>query len=153
MASDFRPCVLAVFANERNQVLVAERASPRGAWQFPQGGIEPGESPEAAVVREMKEELGLEPHELEIVRRAANGVRYEWPGGIKGPYGEKFKGQEQIWFLLRLAPGARPDLARATDHEFVSTEWVSPKEALGRIIDFKRDAYVAGLRELGLSGE
>jgi putative (di)nucleoside polyphosphate hydrolase len=151
MDAEFRPCVLAVFVNESAQVLVAERKSPRGAWQFPQGGIEAGETPEQAVVREMKEELGLEPGDVVIVRRTVQGIRYVWPGEREnGPYGERFKGQEQVWFLLRLSPGAVPDLARATDHEFVATEWVSPEEALGRIIDFKREAYVAGLRELGL---
>lgn len=143
--------MLAVFTNERNLVLVAERATPRGAWQFPQGGIEPGESPEVAIHREMKEELGLEPGEIEILRKARKGIRYVWPGEReKGPYGNKYKGQNQIWFLLRLSAGARPNLDLATDKEFVSTEWVSPKEALRRIIDFKRDAYVAGLAELGM---
>lgn len=155
MDSDFRPCVLAVFTNERNLVLVAERVTPRGAWQFPQGGIEAGESPEQAIVREMKEELGLEPDELEILCRAARSVRYEWPPErkTKGSYGEKFRGQDQVWFLLRLRSGAAPRLDLATDKEFRATEWVSPREALERIIDFKRDAYVAGLRELGLNAE
>ncbi len=148
--SEFRPCVLAVFTNDRGQVLVAERATLKGAWQFPQGGIEPGESPAVAVVREMKEELGLEAHEIEILRQAAKSVRYVWPPGFEGAYSKRFKGQDQIWFLLRLRGEARPDLALATDKEFVSTDWVSPKEALERIIGFKRDAYVAGLNELGV---
>ncbi len=148
--SEFRPCVLAVFTNDRGLVLVAERVTPKGAWQFPQGGIEAGESPEVAVIREMKEELGLEAHEIEIVRQAGKGIRYVWPGGFKGAYSKRFKGQDQIWFLLRLRGAAQPDLALATDKEFVSTEWVSPKEALERIIEFKREAYVAGLEELGV---
>lgn len=151
MDSEFRPCVLAVFTNDEQQVLVAERNEPRGAWQFPQGGIEPGESPEVAVVREMREELGLEARDFEIVKRAGKGVRYVWPFESQSPHGKHFKGQDQVWFLLKLKAGARPDLTRATDKEFVATEWVRPAEALRRIIHFKKEAYVAGLRELGLA--
>ncbi len=147
MSSDYRPCVLAVFTNSAGEVLVAERKDRPGSWQFPQGGIDPGESPEVALKREMGEELGCE--EFEILARAPDGIRYDFPVGRKGPHAG-YCGQEQVWFLMRFAAGCGPDLMRATHDEFVETAWVTPAEALRRIISFKRDAYRAGLTALGL---
>jgi putative (di)nucleoside polyphosphate hydrolase len=144
----YRPCVLAVFTNERGEVLVAERAEPRGAWQFPQGGIDAGETPEDAVRREMHEELGS--RDLLVVGRAPEAVTYDFPPDARGPLVGKFRGQAQVWFHLRFAPGGGPDLARASDREFVAVEWVSVGEALRRCVAFKRQAYVRGLTLLEL---
>jgi putative (di)nucleoside polyphosphate hydrolase len=148
MNEAYRPCVLAVFQNRDGLVLLAERREPRGAWQFPQGGIEAGEAPEAALGREMREELGVEA--LEIVRRVAEPIRYEFPADARGALAREFRGQAQVWFLVRLAAGASVDLARASDDEFVAVTWVTPAEALRRIVGFKQDAYARGLRALGL---
>lgn len=147
MTEAFRPCVLAVFQNRDGLVLMAERKEPRGAWQFPQGGIESGEAAEAALAREMREELGVEA--LEIVQRVAAPIPYLFPADA-GALAQKFRGQAQVWFLVRLAAGATVDLARATDDEFVATAWVAPAEALRRIVAFKKEAYAQGLRALGL---
>jgi len=126
---------------------VAERHDRSGSWQFPQGGIDAGETPEVAVKREMLEELGC--NAFEIIARAPVPIRYDFPVGRKGPHAH-FRGQEQVWFHLRFALGRAPDLSLATDQEFVATAWVTPEEALKRIIEFKRDAYRAGLAALGL---
>lgn len=148
--SAYRPCVLGVFTNDAGQVLVGERKRPRSSWQFPQGGIDPGESPEAAIRREMREELGC--GEVEILRRLSEALRYDFPADVTGPHANRFRGQEQVWFLLRFASGTGPDLARAVDDEFVALAWVSPAMALERAVDFKRAAYAVGLARLGLFG-
>lgn len=146
--SIYRACVLGVFTNDRGQVLVGERRVPRGAWQFPQGGIDPGESPEAAVLREMREELGC--RNVEVLAKAPSPVRYEFPSRASVAKGA-YVGQEQVWFLLRFPAGDGPDLAKAKDDEFVDLAWVTPDEALARIVDFKKSAYVLGLKALGLT--
>jgi putative (di)nucleoside polyphosphate hydrolase len=148
MNEAFRPCVLAVFQNEDGLVLMAERQKPRGAWQFPQGGIEPGETAEAALAREMREELGVTA--FAIVRRVAEPIAYDFPTGTRGDIAQRYRGQAQVWFLVRLAADAGVDLARASDHEFVDVAWVDASEALRRIVAFKKDAYGRGLRALGL---
>lgn len=147
----YRPCVLGVIVDHRGMVLIGERASPRGAWQFPQGGIDPGESPEVAIQREMVEELGLTG--VTIVKRAPISVRYDFPPGLGGHLAQAFRGQDQIWFYLQCPPGEMPDLNRAHDQEFVALEWVTPAEAMCRIVEFKKQAYAQGLRHLGLWGE
>ncbi len=141
--------MLAVFTNDQGLVLVAERVTPPGAWQFPQGGIEAGEEPEAAVLREMQEELGCSPADVEIVKRSTEAVNYHFPVGGTGPLTKKFKGQAQIWFHLRFKHGAKPDLTKASDKEFAAVEWVTTTEAMRRIVDFKKDAYRRGFAELG----
>jgi putative (di)nucleoside polyphosphate hydrolase len=144
----FRPCVLGVISNERGEVLIAERSNPRGSWQFPQGGIDPGERPEEAIRREIFEELAIST--IEIISRATEPVRYEFPPHMAGSIAQKYRGQEQVWFHLRCDPSVSPDLEKATDKEFVAYTWVSVQEALACIVDFKKSAYQRGLELLGL---
>lgn len=147
MATLYRPCVLAVFTNDVGQVLVAERSDDRGQWQFPQGGVDEGESVEAALEREVWEELGTRA--FSTLARAREAVRYDFPAGLDTKIARKWRGQLQTWFRLGFAPGAGPDLAAAPDDEFVATRWVTPQQAVDGIVAFKRDAYVQGMRLLG----
>lgn len=148
MNLEFRQCVLGVISNAAGQVLVAERSEPRGAWQFPQGGIDPGELPEEAIRREIHEELGIPT--CDLLSQAHEAVRYEFPPGRGGHIAQKYRGQEQIWFHIKCRPECPPDLALASDKEFVALRWVSVEEALSLIVDFKRSAYQRGLELLGL---
>ncbi len=148
MDLQYRPCVLAVFTNSKGQVLVAERTSPRGAWQFPQGGIDDGEDPITALQREMHEELGVD--HIEVVRQSIAPIRYDFPQELASPIAKTFRGQEQIWFLTKFFKGEGPSLQKATHKEFIGWEWVSPDEALKRVVSFKRDAYIKGLRSLAV---
>lgn len=131
--------------------MVGERARPRGSWQFPQGGIDPGETPEIAVYREMREEIGADG--FDILGRAAMPIRYFFPKTMTAEIAKRYRGQDQIWFHVRFRPGVEPDLAKATDKEFTALEWVTVAEALERVVDFKKDAYARGLSELGLIQE
>lgn len=136
-----------MFTNDAGQVLVGERSDHRGQWQFPQGGVDEGESAEAAVGREVWEELGSRAFRIEA--RGDEPVRYDFPPELDTKIAKKWRGQLQTWFCLRFAPGAGPDLLVAPDDEFVATRWVSPQEAVDGIVSFKRGAYVQGLRLLG----
>lgn len=121
---------------------------PPGSWQFPQGGIDTGESAESAVKREILEEIGMA--DSVIVGRSESPIRYDFPANVSGPLANKFKGQDQIWFHLRLVAGHEPSLARASDKEFRALAWVTVAEALRRVVPFKFEAYRHGLMALGL---
>ena len=131
--------------------MVCQRLDASNAWQFPQGGMEAGESPDEALRREMREELGSEL--FAITSRAEQPVRYEWPDGARGKYKDLYCGQEQWWFLLRWHEGAQPQWDQATDPEFDDSKWVAPQQAVDGIISWKRAAYCSGLTQLGFEVE
>ncbi len=120
----FRPNVGIILLNARNQVFWGKRLKTH-SWQFPQGGIKHGESPEQAMFRELHEEVGLLPEHVQIVARTRDWLRYEVPDHfIRRDARGHYRGQKQIWFLLRLV--ARDSLMnlRATDHpEFDAWRW------------------------------
>lgn len=147
MVLEYRPCVVAVFTNKNGQVLVCERADIKGAWQFPQGGIEPGESALNALYREMREEIGCD--RFKVLKEGSGLVKYRFPEGLQKPISTRWIGQSQIWFKLEFDPGHAPDLNDA-DGEFCSCDWRSVEAALNGIVDWKLDAYREGLRKLGL---
>ena len=148
MVSEYRPCVVVVFTNENNQILVCERSDVPGAWQLPQGGIEPGESALNAVYREMREELGCD--RFHITKEASGLVKYRFPEGLDAPISKKWIGQSQAWFRAKFEPGFAPDLAKA-DGEFSAIDWRDFEVAIKNIVDWKRAAYSEGLRKLGFN--
>ncbi len=99
----FRPNVGIIICNANNQVFWGKRIREH-AWQFPQGGINHGESPEQAMYRELMEEVGLKPEHVQILGRTKDWLRYEVPTSwVKREYRGSYKGQKQIWYLLRLS--------------------------------------------------
>ena len=98
----YRPNVAIVIVNSKNLVFWGKRIREH-AWQFPQGGIHPGETPELAMYRELKEEVGLDVGHVRILGRTREWLRYEVPSHwIKREYRGSYRGQKQIWYLLRL---------------------------------------------------
>ena len=145
----FRPNVGIVLLNARNQVFWGKRLRTH-SWQFPQGGIKYGESPEQAMLRELHEEVGLLPDHVRILARTRDWLRYEVPEHfIRKDARGHYRGQKQIWFLLRLM-GHDSDLdLRATDHpEFDAWRWNEYWVPLELVIEFKRDVYQMALSEL-----
>jgi putative (di)nucleoside polyphosphate hydrolase len=134
----FRAGVGAVIANSRGQVLVGERRDHRGAWQFPQGGIEDGERPEDAVYREIDEETGIARVDLQLVARHPAWLCYELPSRMQSK--KTGLGQAQRWFLFRLKAG-RPAEIPAPHPEFRRYAWVSFDAAVRRAVAFKRPVY------------
>jgi len=135
----FRAGVGAVIADSRGRVLIGERRDHRGAWQFPQGGIEDGEEPEDAVFREIKEETGLVQRELRLVARHPQWLCYEVPRARRS--WKTGLGQAQRWFLFRLRKRTAPELA--PHPEFRRYSWVSFATAVSRAVAFKRPVYRA----------
>jgi len=145
----FRPNVGIVLLNQRNQVFWGKRIRTH-SWQFPQGGIDWGETPEQAMFRELHEEVGLQPDHVRIVARTRDWLRYEVPDRfIRRDSRGHYKGQKQIWFLLQLT-GHDWDLnLRATDHpEFDAWRWNDYWVPLDVVVEFKRGVYELALTEL-----
>ncbi len=145
----YRPNVAIVIANGRNQVFWGKRIREH-SWQFPQGGINTGETPEAAMYRELREEVGLLPQHVRVLGRTRDWLRYDVPQHwIKREWRGSYRGQKQIWYLLRLT-GRDTDVSlRATDHpEFDAWRWHDYWIPLENVIEFKRDVYRRALVEL-----
>ncbi|UFS56299.1 RNA pyrophosphohydrolase [Comamonadaceae bacterium M7527] len=145
----FRPNVGIILLNQKNQVFWGKRIRTH-SWQFPQGGIDRGESPEQAMFRELHEEVGLLPEHVSIVARTRDWLRYEVPDRfIRRESRGHYKGQKQIWYLLRLT-GRDGDLnLRATNHpEFDAWRWNDYWVPLDVVVAFKRGVYEMALTEL-----
>lgn len=145
----YRPNVGIILTNDKNEVFWGKRVREH-SWQFPQGGIKPGESPEAAMYRELLEEVGLLPHHVKILGRTRDWLRYNVPQNwIRREWRGSYKGQKQIWYLLRLV-GRESDVhLRATNHpEFDAWRWHQYWAPIHEVIEFKRQVYQGALQEL-----
>jgi putative (di)nucleoside polyphosphate hydrolase len=145
----FRPNVGIVLVNQRNQVFWGKRIRTH-SWQFPQGGIDRGETPEQAMFRELHEEVGLQPEHVCIMARTRDWLRYEVPDRyIRRDARGHYKGQKQIWFLLQLTGQDWQLNLRATDHpEFDAWRWNDYWVPLDAVVEFKRGVYERALTEL-----
>jgi len=116
------------------------------AWQMPQGGIDPDETPREAALRELCEEVGT--GKAEIVAESHMLHRYDLPVEIAGQmWGGRFRGQKQRWFAMRFT-GDDIDINIATEHpEFDAWKWVAAEELTRLIVPFKRAIYLAVLEE------
>ncbi|UXY16216.1 RNA pyrophosphohydrolase [Chitiniphilus purpureus] len=145
----YRPNVGIILLNQADQVFWGKRVREH-SWQFPQGGIKQGESPEQAMYRELMEEVGLEPQHVRIVGRTRDWLKYDVPANwVRREWRGTYKGQKQIWFLLRLV-GRDSDvcLRRSSHPEFDAWRWNGYWAPLDAVIEFKRGVYEAALSEL-----
>ncbi len=143
----YRPNVGIVLFNGARQVLWARR-SRRDGWQFPQGGIEDGETLEQAAYRELFEEVGLRPENVELVGRTQSWLRYEVPGNLRSRH-TRFRGQKQVWFLMRmLAEDSDICLDHSPAPEFDRWQWVDYWLPPRKVVSFKRAVYRSALSEL-----
>jgi len=147
----YRPCVGVVLINRDGRIFVARRRDTPDGWQMPQGGIDEGEEPRAAALRELKEETGTD--NAEIVGELEGWLRYDLPDDLIGKvWGGRYRGQKQKWFALRfLGEDREIDLEAAVDDEFEEWRWAKAEEVLKAIVPFKRDVYrqvIAGFAHL-----
>ena len=131
------------------QVFLGRRTGGRG-WQFPQGGMRVGETPEEAVYRELAEEIGVERGSVALVGSTAEWLRYRLPPRyIRRRQQPLCVGQRQRWFLLRLASDeVEFDFRRTAEPEFDRWRWAPWWEPVREVIFFKRPVYASALTEL-----
>lgn len=136
----YRPCVGIVLMNDDRRIFVGRRKDLPGAWQMPQGGIDPGEPPRDAAFRELYEETNVE--RAELVAESREWIRYDLPESLLGrAWRGRYRGQEMKWFLMRfLGTDADIDLHAHTP-EFDEWRWFTPDEVLASIVEFKRPVY------------
>lgn len=148
----YRRCVGIMLVNSNGKVWIGDRIgysddSHDTAWQMPQGGIDKGEEPEAAALRELLEETGTD--KAEIIRESTHWYNYDLPKEIVGKALKgKYKGQTQRWFLMRFT-GEDSDIDIAADdhQEFSAWRWADIDELEHLIVPFKRDVYAKVVAE------
>ena len=149
-AQGFRANVGIVLIRDGGDVFLGGRSDGRG-WQFPQGGVRQDESAEQALYRELREEVGLEPVDVEVLAATRSWLRYRLPRRYVRRRSQPLCiGQKQRWFLLRMLGGEdrlRFDLT--TQPEFDSWRWVDYWSPVREVIYFKRNVYARALEELG----
>jgi putative (di)nucleoside polyphosphate hydrolase len=142
----YRPNVgLAIFSR-KGFVMLGRRAGVRRdegkyAWQMPQGGIDRGETPEQAAIRELGEETGLEAHHVELLEEVEPWLYYDFPPALKARLSGPFYGQKQKWFAFRLTGSDTDVRLDAHTPEFDAWKWTKLEEAPGLVIPFKAAVY------------
>ncbi|AFH94795.1 TPA: RNA pyrophosphohydrolase [Providencia stuartii] len=144
----YRPNVGIVICNRQGQVLWARRYGQH-SWQFPQGGINPGESPEQAMYRELFEEVGLQRKDVRLLASTRNWLRYKLPKRlVRWDTKPVCIGQKQRWFLLQLQCNeADINVQRSKSPEFDGWRWVSYWYPVRQVVSFKREVYRRVMKE------
>lgn len=149
-ADGYRANVGIIISNIRGQLLWARRTGGMDAWQFPQGGIHEGESPEQALYRELHEEVGLQPGDVRILDVTRGWLKYCLPHKlVRENQTPVCIGQKQKWYLLQLrADDDAINLNLSSEVEFDDWRWVSYWYPVKQVIPFKREVYRRALKIL-----
>lgn len=138
----YRPCAGVVLINGNGLIFAGQRIDMPGAWQMPQGGIDKGEDPRQAALRELVEETGVTADKVEVLGETPGWVYYDLPPELLGKVWKgRYGGQRQKWVLMRFL-GEDADICIDTDHpEFQEWRWMPAGELLESIVPFKRGVY------------
>lgn len=139
----YRPGVGVMLINGAGLIFAAQRldtAAP--AWQMPQGGVDAGEDPRAAALRELEEETGIAPALVQVVAETPGWLSYDLPADlVPRMWKGRFRGQQQKWYLMRYLGGdAQIDIHQAHP-EFSEWRWIGADAMIEAIVPFKRDIY------------
>lgn len=145
-AQTFRAGVGAVILNGNRKVLALERKDVPGAWQLPQGGLNEDETPLEAVRREVQEETGIEPNQVELLTTLSRLLAYELPAEFRSR--RTGRGQVHYWFLFRFT-GQDNAITLGDKKEFRGWQWMSMKELVDKIVAFKQPVYQELASEFG----
>ena len=134
----FRAGVGALIVNRDGLVLLLERRDSPGSWQMAQGGLDPVESPEAAVLREVAEETGIPAAALELLAAVERPLAYELPSEFRTA--RTGRGQVQYWFVFRFI-GDESQITLGDGQEFTAWRWDTMKAAVAAVVEFKKPVY------------
>jgi len=145
----YRPCVGLVILNSSGHIFAGQRIdSTYDAWQMPQGGIDQGETPLEAALRELREETGIDPSSVRVLRESSRWLTYDLPAHLVGRlWGGRFRGQSQRWFAMRFKGDDSEIDIETHEPEFNRWAWMNPADLIHRIVPFKRDTYSAVFAE------
>lgn len=148
-ALPYRPCVGMMICNDKGRIFAGQRIdSTLDAWQMPQGGVEKGEEPRDAALRELEEETGIPAYAIEIEAETADWIPYDLPHHLVPKlWSGRFRGQKQRWFLMRFLGDDSLINIETKQPEFNRWCWLRPEDLLSRIVPFKRDTYERVIRE------
>lgn len=152
-ALPYRPCVGVVLTDGRGRIFAGQRADwSEPAWQMPQGGMDKGETPQEAGLRELREETGVKKRHVTLLAETADWHTYDFPPEIAAKrWGGRFRGQSQKWLLVRLEADDSVIDLNHQDVEFSDWRWMTASELLALIVPFKRDIYASVLGEFGFA--
>ena len=140
----YRPCAGIMLASKDGKIFVGQRLDNDSseAWQMPQGGIDDGEAPIDAAIRELFEETGIASDLVDVIAQSRDEHFYDLPEELVGKLWKgKWRGQRQYWFLMRFK-GDDSDIDINTAHpEFAEWRWVSPDQLPHLIVPFKKRLY------------
>ncbi len=149
-AEGYRANVGIVLVNKANKVFWAQRVR-QNSWQFPQGGVHPNEPAIATLYRELYEEIGLRPQDVEVIGATTQWHKYQLPTHLIRPAippAPLCIGQKQKWFLLRFIGDERSINFNTSDTpEFCNWDWVHYWTPIKQVISFKRQVYRKALEE------
>ena len=148
-ALPYRPCVGVMLINREGLIFAGQRIDMQApAWQMPQGGIDAGEDPQAAALRELGEEIGVRADLVEVIGQTPAPLAYDLPPDIVPKIWQgRYRGQAQHWFLMRfLGSDDQIDIARAHP-EFSHWRWMTADKLLAAIVPFKRPIYAQVVTE------
>ena len=147
--SNYRLNVGLIIVNNYGKVLICKRKNSN-QWQFPQGGIDEGESPIEAAKREIFEEVGIKSSQIRVLGKIKDWVKYEIPKKLaKKNFKKKgIVGQKQKWFIFKIKSKASISFINDPDNEFDDFAWVSYWHPIALIVSFKKDVYRSVLAEL-----
>ena len=144
----YRKNVGLIVLNKKNKLLVCRRKGKK-TWQFPQGGIDAGESNIKAAYRELYEEVGIKTKQVKVIQKSNHWYHYDLPEKYQPRQRslKNFKGQIQKWYLLKATENLEINLLNETPQEFVEYKWSTYWYSLASVVPFKQDVYRSVLLE------